>query len=391
MTENDRHSQNRHVQQAKAENKKRSSRLWVVLRICFAVVALGVVTNSIQFCDYLNGPTDQLRILGGPDNALRVRNPDGREFTIDRSSPQYANYKYMPGAITLVQDLRIRLAFCGVMIYAVVPVLQATRWRILLRIQQIVISFGTSLKLTYAGLFSSFFLVGTTAGDLVKAYWLSRNSPRRTETFVSVFIDRFIGGAVVVLVAGVLVLVLRDEPMVANLVLPVWTMLLVFVVVVLILFSFKIRHLIRFDRWSSKLPLNSLINKIDQSLLACRRNLPAVRRAWALTLTLQLLSSTSVYFVGRGLQIDGTLWQFWFFVPLAFLVASIPISVFWGLGLLEGAYVALFAGSGLATVTQAAMLAMAVRLTQLLWSLPGSYVLMRGLGNSRKSVEPDDH
>ena len=31
---------------------------------------------------------------------------------------------------------------------------------------------------------------------------------------------------------------------------------------------------------------------------------------------------------------EASIWYFWFYVPLAFLMGSIPISLFWGLGLL---------------------------------------------------------
>ena len=96
------------------------------------------------------------------------------------------------------------------------------------------------------------------------------------------------------------------------------------------------------------------------------------------TAVLQLFASTSTFFLGMGLGIEASIWYFWLYVPLAFLIGSIPVSMFWGLGLMEGAYVLFFAGSGFATVTQAAMLAMGARLIQLLWSLPGSVAVIHG-------------
>jgi hypothetical protein len=355
------------------------SKVWIAVRIGFAVIALGVVIHSIQFHDYVVGKGEKRRIIEKSENTFRTVDPTGHELVVDRSSLQSAGLTYQPGAITLVRGMQGRFVLYAFLLFGGVPLLQATRWRTLLRIQQITIPFRVALKLTYAGLFSSFFLVGTTSGDFVKAYWLGRLTSRKTETFVSVFMDRLVGVSVVIVLAGVIVLALWRDPQVASLTLPVGMLMVGLIVCVVVLFSSRLRRLIRFDRWSGKLPLSSLIGKVDRALLACRRNPQAILRAAGVTAGLQLLSSTSAFCLGQGLQIGGQIWHFWFYVPLAFLVGSIPVSVFWGLGLLEGAYVALFAGSGLASVTQAAMLAMSVRLVQLSWALPGSYVLMSGL------------
>jgi len=350
--------------------------VWAIARVCFALLALLVVVRSIQYDDLLVGGGKQFKIVKRSGDAFHVLDDTGRELTIRSST---TSYRYQPGAISLARNLKLGPAFYALVVFAAVPIFLAYRWKILLDALGITVPFRPAVRLTYAGLFLNFFLIGTTGGDLVKAYWLGKFDPRRTQAFVSVFVDRFLGLSVIILFAGLLVIIMWRDPQIASLIKPVGFLVLMLSAAVIVLFSSRLRRWIRFDRWSSKLPLSSVVAKIDQSLLTYRRDPRTVLQAIAVTVVLQLLASTSAYFLGMALQIEASIWYFFLYVPLAFLIGSIPISVFWGLGLLEAAYIALFVGSGLATATQAAMLAMAMRILQLIWALPGTYVLIRGL------------
>lgn len=375
------------------------SHIWMVLRAGVAVLAVVVIIYSVQYDDRLVGQKRVLTHVVRSGDMFDAKDSDGTAIRLgiatepqtdqptyellDATGKKY-RYTYQPGAVTLAKNVAVTPAVWSLIVFAVVPILAAWRWRILLKVQGIVMPFSMSVKLTYAGLLMSFFLIGTTSGDLLKAYWTGRYNQRRTAAFVSVFVDRFIGFAVVIILAAVLLAVLWHQLDLAWLVWPIGLLFGVLVVGVTVLFSSRLRRWIRFDRWSVRLPFHSLLTKIDEALLTYRHGWRAVVPAVGLTAVLQLLASSSVYFLGQALQVNAPIWYFWFYVPLAFLMGSIPISLFWGLGLLEMGYVMLFAGSGLASGTQAAMLAMGARLVQLFWALPGAYAMIRGLkGASR--------
>jgi len=314
----------------------------------------------------------------------RIILPDGQTINSDVVDPaqlQGKDYRREYGIRSILGASDLRFVFAAVGVFAFVPILLATRWRMLLAVQGIRVSFWTALKLTYLGHLLSFFLIGTTSGDLIKAYLVGNYADKRTEGFVSVFFDRLIGMGVLVVFALLLALCLMSDPHVAGRVKPIAALLAVFVLAGVVLLSRRERRCIRLDKLLRPLPLSNLLAKVDQAVLAYRFAGGAILKASLLTLALQILSSTSGFFLGKalGLGDHATLWYFLLYVPLGFLVGSIPVSVFWGLGLLEGAYVALFSGGGLATATQAAMLAMAVRLLQLSWSLPGLPVLAMGV------------
>ena len=344
-------------------------------RILFALVALVIVIHSVQFHDYLAKGKQQYRIVKADKDFFTLQD-DGGEKTVSRGDKEY---QYRVGAINLAKNARIGPTLIGLGIFAVVPLLLSGRWQILLKVQGVDIPFWKVLQLSYLGYFLNFFLIGTTGGDLIKAYWIGRFSPKKAEGFVSVFVDRIIGVVVLIVMAAVFVMFMWRDPQVAKLGRAVGLLVVLAAIAVIFLFSESLRRLVRFDRWKGKLPISRLVDKIDQALLTYRRSSGILLKAAGATVLLQFLSSTASYFLGSALQINTGIWYYWLYVPLAFLIGSIPVSVFWGLGLLEGAYVGFFAGSGFASVTQAAMLAMAVRLMQLFWSLPGSLVVAFGI------------
>ncbi|HVR73677.1 MAG TPA: lysylphosphatidylglycerol synthase transmembrane domain-containing protein, partial [Planctomycetota bacterium] len=78
----------------------------------------------------------------------------------------------------------------------------AYRWKLLLRAQGIEYGLGDAYSLTMIGHFFNQFLIGTTGGDMVKAYAVAREQPsRRSGAVLSVFVDRIVGLLVLVLVA----------------------------------------------------------------------------------------------------------------------------------------------------------------------------------------------
>jgi uncharacterized protein (TIRG00374 family) len=354
------------------------SQLIALGRIVFAAVALFFVIHSVQFGDVLTKNEKSYPIVSQNDASYTIEDESGKPIQIRRSDPEY---KFRIGAVSLAKSIRITPTILGVVFFAAVPILLAFRWRWLLKVQGVDIPLWPVIQLTYAGLFLNFFLIGTTGGDLVKAYWVGKFSPKRAEAFVSVFVDRFIGLVVLILLSAVLVVFMWRDPQVAKISRGVGVLVIGTAMAILVLFSRHIRRLIRFDRWKNKLPFHELIDRIDQSLLAYRQSPKILFQAAMATVALQVLGSIASYFLGSAIFIDATLWYYLLYVPLAFLIGSIPVSIFWGLGLLEGAYVAFFAGSGFASVTQAAMLAMAVRLMQLFWALPGSVFLATGIGH----------
>ncbi len=68
------------------------------------------------------------------------------------------------------------------------------RWKLVLSLVDIDISFAVSMRLSMLGQFFSTFMPGAVGGDLVKAVYVARRYPtRRTQSVMTVLLDRLIG------------------------------------------------------------------------------------------------------------------------------------------------------------------------------------------------------
>ena len=92
------------------------------------------------------------------------------------------------------------------------PLLQSIRFKWMVRAQEIELSTWEAMKLVYAGNFLNFVALGSTGGDVFKAYYVSTHTPRKTEAVTTVVLDRAVG-MVGIVVITLLVMALRlDDP-----------------------------------------------------------------------------------------------------------------------------------------------------------------------------------
>jgi len=101
--------------------------------------------------------------------------------------------------------------FAGFLIYGLVEVVSAIRWYILLRVQEIVLAPTRLAALLLIGVFFNFFIPGGTGGDVVKIFYLLKETPgKRGPALLSVFVDRLTGVLALCFFAGVVVFLRWD-------------------------------------------------------------------------------------------------------------------------------------------------------------------------------------
>jgi uncharacterized membrane protein YbhN (UPF0104 family) len=94
----------------------------------------------------------------------------------------------------------------GIMAYGSVEMLTVLRWQWLLRVQGIQLSWLRVFLLTIIGIFFNFFIPGGTGGDVVKVFYLLKETPgQRGVAMLSVLVDRILGLLGLALLAGVLI------------------------------------------------------------------------------------------------------------------------------------------------------------------------------------------
>jgi hypothetical protein len=294
------------------------------------------------------------------------------------SDPPLPDINY--GIASVVADMNGGQALLAVLLFFPVTMLQPIRLVWMLKIQNVRLSFWNAVKLSYAGNFFNFALPGTTGGDLIKAYYLTRFTHQKTEAVTTVFLDRVVGLLGLVLLAGTMILISRDPGQFGNVAPVLGVILTCLAVGVVIIFSRRIRNALRLADLAVKLPAGDHLLRIGRTAIAMRRHKSLVLMCLGLTIVLQLIVMISAYMMAKSIGMGGDLSHYLIFVPIGFLIAAIPINPPQGFGVMESAYLWFFASAeyDYATNHQAFAFALSVRLIALVWALPGVLVPLLG-------------
>lgn len=279
--------------------------------------------------------------------------------------------------LTLVQPaaLGLSLVFMGMTI-----VLGVWRWRMVLRVQGLELSFGRALEISLIAQFFNAFLLGSTGGDLIKAYVTARETHhKKTEAVVTVLADRLIGLFAMLWFAGVMMLVnLRFLLRHAELSAVVWVVVAMLggcgAFLVLAFWGGLSRAVPGARVWLRRLPKADLLEQAIEAFRHFGRDRPFLVRAFAVSLLLNLACVFQLMSLGSGLGLEVP-WPVWFvIVPTIICISALPITPS-GLGVRENLYVLTLAGAGLQVpATQALAVSLLAYFGFLVWSLIGGVV-----------------
>ncbi len=105
-----------------------------------------------------------------------------------------------------IRNADYRWVGMGVLAYVVVEIAAAFRWHILLKVQKIRLSLPRLSALFFIGMFYNQFLPGGTGGDIIKSYYLLKETPdKKAGALLAVVFDRFIGLVALVAITATLI------------------------------------------------------------------------------------------------------------------------------------------------------------------------------------------
>jgi uncharacterized protein (TIRG00374 family) len=267
----------------------------------------------------------------------------------------------------------------------------ASRWYLLLRLQAIDIGLYAAIKLTFVGFFYNNFLPGSVGGDVLRAWYVTKHTPKRLEAAISVFVDRTIGlaGLIVSAIVAFMLFPKRGE---AETILSskislheLWAkygwVLAALVGALLVILIFmtilpRTRHLLRLGCNYVVMTGRHLFIKTSKAVF-----LYCCRPFWmlallAMTLFCQTIFILGLWLVGRKLGITASFAYYLVFIPVSWVIGMIPISI-GGVGVMEATLKILF---GLVGVNEnlAGILALCQRLAFWVVALPGMFVHVAG-------------
>ena len=265
---------------------------------------------------------------------------------------------------------------------AITLVLGILRWRLVLGVQGLNLSLGRTAEISLVAHFFNSFLLGSTGGDLFKAYYAARETHhKKTEAVTSVFADRLLGLFAMLLFAGLMMIpnwnLLQREPRLAAVAWLILAMLAACGSVVVLAFWGGLSS--RFPRaraWLRRLPKGSLL---EESLEACRqfgRHRSFLLKTLGFSMLLNLACVFQVLALVQGLGLDIPVLVLCLVVPMIICISALPITPS-GLGVRENLFVWLLASPTLnISETRALSISLLAYAGSLAWSLVGGMVYL---------------
>jgi len=276
-------------------------------------------------------------------------------------------YSVHPGALLL-----------SVILFGLALWLGVVRWRMVLAVQGLDLSLLRATRISLVAQFFNSFLLGSTGGDLIKAFYAARETHhKKTEAVTTVFVDRLLGLWAMLLFAGVMMVpnsqMLLQHHDLAAAALVVLAMLVALTFVLIVAFWGGVSK--RFPRarhYLRRLPKGELL---ERSLDSCRqfgKEKMFLLKAVALSLVANIVLVLQISVLGGGLDQSISFTALLVIVPIITCISALPITPN-GLGVREQLFVRMLAVIAIPG-TAALSLSLLASAEGLFWSLIGGVV-----------------
>ncbi|MCK4600900.1 MAG: flippase-like domain-containing protein, partial [Phycisphaerae bacterium] len=236
-------------------------------------------------------------------------------------------------------------------------------------------------RLTFLGLFFNAVVPGTVGGDLVKAYYVSKHTPRKAAALVSTFVDRMMGLTELTLLAAVMIVVVWAAGLETfeKIRLPAISIVVVIFVVALVLtflLSKRFRRLLHLQKLYQRLPIAKHIAAAGHAANLYRRRLRYLAQAVLMTFGAHVFWVGAIAFIGASLGLQIPWYSYFVYIPLIYILGAVPLTP-GGVGLIEKFYVVFFVAAAVGA-SEVLALALLARLLPMFWGLPGAVVAVTG-------------
>ena len=230
------------------------------------------------------------------------------------------------------------------------------------------------LKIFFVSTFVGTFLPASIGSDAVRAYSLSRENVSGADAIASVFMDRMLGVASL-LMMGVAGLFLAQD-LASNRIVLTSLAITMAVSVMTMLMIFSERVGVWCARIATAMPIPAVKRAAGGVIESVRRYVShhvALLTVLASSLAVQILRVLQAYCLGRALGIEAGPAVYFAFIPLILLVMLLPVSIN-GLGTGQAAFVWFFARAGVEAAPAFALSLLFILALQLVGNLPGAFV-----------------
>jgi len=364
--------------------------------VAICVVALWLVIRGVTVDDQVLLADGRTKLVGevlSDADPVVIRLKDGATRTVARAeialdADGAPRMEY--GLKTAWRNSRKDLLLVAILIHFPVLFPQALRFQWLLGAQKISLGYWDCVKLSLAGNFLNFATpLGSNAGDVFKAYFVSLHTHHKTEAVTTVVLDRLIGlGSLLLVVVAITVL----SPPGSQLTLLRPYMLGLFVagaVGAAVYFSPFVRRRWSSSSWARRMPMFEQLQRVDRATRTLAGHVPIVVASVLLTIGLQLMALSAYFAVAVALAMNanwGNALEYIAYFYSGVLVQTLPGPP-QGLGTVELTYRYFFAPFG--SASQIICMAFAIRVVVLICALPGLLVTATGSYRPKDVIDID--
>ena len=254
------------------------------------------------------------------------------------------------------------------------------RWRTVLGVQGLHLPLGRAAGISLVAHFFNSFLLGSTGGDLLKAYYAAAETAhKKAEAVTTVIVDRLLGLFAMLLFVSLMALANWDVVMSQKRFMAVMLVILgmLFVSGLVIVLSFwagPTGARLKIEALLAKLPKGDVLVRCIEACHAFGENpgfLPRVL-GWSMLLSLACVLQIVALGLGLGLPMGEHFRVLLLIVPAIICISALPITPS-GIGVRENLYVWLLSATAIGIEAKAALsLSLLAFAGSLLWSLIGS-------------------
>ncbi|MEI6083336.1 MAG: lysylphosphatidylglycerol synthase transmembrane domain-containing protein [Verrucomicrobiota bacterium] len=262
-----------------------------------------------------------------------------------------------------------------------VCLLGISRWRLILGVQGLNLSFSRTASIFFIGTFFNAFMLGSTGGDVIKAWYVAHETHhKKAEAIITVVVDRLIGLIALFIIALIMMgifyqRVFEDKRLIGFSIL---TLVVVLGTVTVTILGFWKGFADKFPRVRSsleKLPKYEMLERMVNSYRTYASHPVVILKTMLQSFGVHTCVMLSIVCVANGLHItSATLTDYFLYLPIVNSISAMPVS-FSGFGVREGMYVEMFGQVGMPAV-QALTLSLLGYIVQLVWSIVGGFFFL---------------
>ncbi len=258
------------------------------------------------------------------------------------------------------------------------------RWRLVMAVQGLHLSLGRATGISLVAHFFNSFLLGSTGGDLLKAYFAAaETSHKKAEAVTTVVVDRLLGLFAMLLFVSLMALanwniVMSQQRFIAVMLVVLGMLFVSGLVVVLSFLAGPTKPRLKFEAFLTRLPKGDVLVRCIEACHAFGEKpgfLPRVL-GWSMLLSTACVLQIVALGFGLGLPMGEHFRVLLLIVPAIICISALPITPS-GIGVRENLYVWLLSATAIGIEAKAALsLSLLAFAGSLLWSLIGGAVYL---------------